>query len=397
MAQTETSRNVGAFKELRSRSRVCIRDYETVRTDHGSYFAYPNNTAVVPPRKPFHPDAEHALRRVNPVTAGSLHARTRSIFVSLRQPVDMLKRSLLVLACLAGALPAQAGQYPDTKLDAALRARTHAGGTSRVIIETTDVNATDVLIRSVKGKAGRRLGLVRGQVAEVPNASLESLARHARVSAIRLDRPVRGTMERTSATIGAKWVRESLGSRRHWCRRRDYRFGRSSWHDDLGSERVVHFADFVDFQPTPHDDYGHGTHVAGIIAGSGYDSNGAPPGHRARRESRRAEGARRRGFRIHQQRHRGARLRGRASRAVQHSSHQPVGRGGCLRIVYDRSVDARRQARRRSRRRRRHGGGKSRAQRSGAAAVRRHYRSGKCALGADRWRIEPQRHHQPRG
>ena len=190
----------------------------------------------------------------------------------------MLKRSLLVLACLAAAVPAQAGQYSDTKLDAALRARTRTGGTSRVIIETTDVTATDILIRSVKGKPGRRLGLVRGQVAEVPNASLESLARHARVSAIRLDRPVRGTMERTSATIGAKWVRESLDLDGTGVGVAIIDSGVAAWHDDLGSERIVHFADFVDFQPTPHDDYGHGTHVAGIIAGSGYDSNGARRG-----------------------------------------------------------------------------------------------------------------------
>ena len=190
----------------------------------------------------------------------------------------MLKRSLLVLACLAAAVPAQAGQYSDTKLDAALRARTRTGGTSRVIIETTDVTATDILIRSVKGKPGRRLGLVRGQVAEVSNASLESLARHARVSAIRLDRPVRGTMERTSATIGAKWVRESLDLDGTGVGVAIIDSGVAAWHDDLGSERIVHFADFVDFQPTPHDDYGHGTHVAGIIAGSGYDSNGARRG-----------------------------------------------------------------------------------------------------------------------
>jgi len=190
----------------------------------------------------------------------------------------MVKRSWLLLALLAGALPAYAGQRPDAKLDASLRARTQIGGTSRVIIETTDINTADVLIRSVKGKPGRRLALVRGQVAEVPNAALESLASHSGVNAIRLDRPVRGTMERTSATVGAKWVRESLGLDGSGVGVAIIDSGVTSWHDDLGSDRVVHFADFVDFQPQAYDDYGHGTHVAGIIAGSGYDSNGARRG-----------------------------------------------------------------------------------------------------------------------
>jgi serine protease AprX len=175
-------------------------------------------------------------------------------------------------------MPAQAGEHPDAKLDAPLRTRAHVGGTSRVIIETTDVSGTELLIRSVKGKPGRRLGLVRGQVAEVPNAALESLARHARVNAIRLDRPIRGTMERTSATVGAKWVHENLDLDGSGIGVAIIDSGVTSWHDDLGSDRVVHFADFVDYQAAPYDDYGHGTHVAGIIAGSGYDSNGARRG-----------------------------------------------------------------------------------------------------------------------
>src|SRR4051794_23791544 len=190
----------------------------------------------------------------------------------------MVKRSLIVFAILAGALPARAGQHPDAKLDGPLRARTHVDGTSRVIIESTDARETDTLIRSLQGKPGRRLGLVRGQVAEIPNAALESLARHAGVSAIRLDRPVRGTMERTSATVGAKWVRENLELDGTGVGVAIIDSGVTSWHDDLGTDRVVNFADFVDYQRTAYDDYGHGTHVAGIIAGSGYDSNGARRG-----------------------------------------------------------------------------------------------------------------------
>ena len=91
------------------------------------------------------------------MTAGTLHPRTRSILVSLQRPLEMLNRCLLLLALVAGALPAQAGEHPNAKLDAPLRARAHAGGTSRVIIETSDVTGTELLIRSVKGMPGRRL------------------------------------------------------------------------------------------------------------------------------------------------------------------------------------------------------------------------------------------------
>ena len=193
----------------------------------------------------------------------------------------MLKRAILVIALLAAtASPALAASHAAAiKLDAPLRARAAIGhGTSRVIIETTDGSATDSLIRSLKGRPGRRLGLLNSQVADIPNAALEALADRASVRAVRLDRRVTGTMERTGATIGATWVRENLGLDGAGVGVAIIDSGVTSGHDDLGSGRVVHFADFVDFQPLASDEYGHGTHVAGIIAGSGYDSNGARRG-----------------------------------------------------------------------------------------------------------------------
>lgn len=40
------------------------------------------------------------------------------------------------------------------------------------------------------------------------------------------------------------------------------------------TNRIIAFKDFIYGKTEPYDDYGHGTHVAGIIAGNGYCSNG---------------------------------------------------------------------------------------------------------------------------
>ena len=165
------------------------------------------------------------------------------------------------------------------KLDATLAARADVPrGVSRVIVTTVDGVSIERAVRMAGGIAGRRLASVDAQVALLPDSGLLKLAAQPQVLSIAIDRPVAGTMERTAATVGADWVRESLGFDGSGVGVAIIDSGVTNWHDDLTAERVRHFVDFVSNLPLAHDGYGHGTHVAGIIAGSGYDSNGARRG-----------------------------------------------------------------------------------------------------------------------
>ncbi|HXG57152.1 MAG TPA: S8 family peptidase [Vicinamibacterales bacterium] len=187
---------------------------------------------------------------------------------------------LLLILILAMPLVAFAGSAgADAKLDALLRARAAAPrGLSRVIIRSTRGGSAAAALKKAGGIAGRRLAAVDGQVALLPDVALLELAASPDILSIALDRRVHGAMERTSAAIGASWVRDELGFDGSGVGVAIIDSGVANWHDDLGSERVTHFADFITYLPSAHDEYGHGTHVAGIIAGSGFDSGGARRG-----------------------------------------------------------------------------------------------------------------------
>ena len=224
---------------------------------------------------------------------GALAARS-----FLRNLFFMMHRVWLIAAVvLAGVAPAlAAGPTGLGKLDAPLQLRAVTPtGFSRVIIRTRDGQPADALVRALKGTPGRRLATLGGQLAEVPDAALVALASSASIDRVSLDRPVVATMERTSATTGAAWVRQNLGYDGRGIGIAIVDSGVTSWHDDLTgdvvtsgepggiptvtiAQRVVHFVDFVSQLPASYDDFGHGTHVAGIIAGNGYDSSGARAG-----------------------------------------------------------------------------------------------------------------------
>jgi serine protease AprX len=192
---------------------------------------------------------------------------------------EMARRLLIVAAALLALVPSvfAAGRAGDSAstLDRELQHRAQAPqGHSRIILRLSPGTNAEAVIRCVRGTLGRHLASVGGQVADVPDAALDALSRLPGVDGISLDRRVEGTLERTGATIGATYVREALGLDGTGVGVAIIDSGVANWHDDLGPDRVTRFVDFVNFESASYDDYGHGTHVAGIIAGSGYDSGG---------------------------------------------------------------------------------------------------------------------------
>ena len=160
------------------------------------------------------------------------------------------------------------------KLDKVLRHRARElSGRTRVIVQFK--GDSDVRLLGKRAEAGRRLGR-SGRVAEVDNVELSKIAANPRVEGVYLDRPIFATMERTGLSTGASLARQQMNVTGKGVGVAVIDSGITNWHDDLtrGNSRIAHFKDFTNgtsvWSNGAYDDYGHGTHVAGIIAGSGY-------------------------------------------------------------------------------------------------------------------------------
>ncbi|MFM8535367.1 MAG: S8 family serine peptidase, partial [Acidimicrobiia bacterium] len=168
------------------------------------------------------------------------------------------------------------------KLDQALNEASEIGDDLDVIVELVDDRDGAARLTASGGRAGKKLGILKARAGRMPRALLRRLADDPKVKRIHLDREVRGEVARTAATVGAKNVHAQYGYTGAGIGVAVIDSGVTPWHDDLTvntntktGQRVTKFVDFVNNRTTKYDDWGHGTHVAGIIAGNGYDSDGA--------------------------------------------------------------------------------------------------------------------------
>ncbi len=203
---------------------------------------------------------------------------------------------VLLLACSALVPVTADAQVGRPRLDKVLRARARMGiGESRVIVTFKGGLDASADAQRLGARLGRRLRNGH-RVMRVSNAQLERLANHPAVEKIFWDRPVHGLpISEASARKAARNVAESLGYTGAGVGVAIIDSGITPWNDELtylgssarvltkGGQRVAAFVDYtkgddVVYDAAPYDDYGHGTHVAGIIAGNGLGSNGIRKG-----------------------------------------------------------------------------------------------------------------------
>ncbi len=183
--------------------------------------------------------------------------------------------ALVILACLAppGPLGAQSATLVNEKLDAVVREALQAGRSVRAIVRfhsDADRARGAAVVTTRRGRIRRSHDDVTALTIEGDAATINALAYDAGVAAISVDASVRASIgdSHGGRANGASKVRDRFNKRGTGVSVAIIDSGIEP-HIDLPSSRIRAFVDFVNGRTTPYDDFGHGTHVAGIVAGSG--------------------------------------------------------------------------------------------------------------------------------
>src|SRR5256712_983227 len=185
---------------------------------------------------------------------------------------------LTLIALLAAGLSLADGHKREVSKELEALKSGPSGSTVDVIIQFNQA-PTDAHHQRVQDKGGvlkRNLDVIKGAHYSVPVESLAALADDPDVVYISPDRRLNGSLDNTAAAVNAKvawqsgWDGTGIGVA--------VLDSGITGHTDLystggggGKLRIIYSQDFVG--GGTNDYYGHGEHVAGIIAGSGKSSN----------------------------------------------------------------------------------------------------------------------------
>lgn len=113
---------------------------------------------------------------------------------------------------------------------------------------------------------------INGMAIKVPSDAISKLNTLPNVKYIEKNVVFHATLDKAAPVIGAPQV-WTLGYTGEGIKVAEIDTGIDGTHPDL-TGRIVEWKDFVNGKTAPYDDYGHGTHVAGIIGGNGNASSG---------------------------------------------------------------------------------------------------------------------------
>jgi len=194
--------------------------------------------------------------------------------------------SLFRLFGLPGALPAVLGALVATLLlSSPVEAGPHRARLARDLADRIAAASNEsgaVILEGDRAKVERlavryglriRRHLAHGAVVELNGGQLDALSQDPEVDHLSSDLPVHGAMAVTTAATGADLVWRGLEGLRGYTGRG---IGVAVIDSGIANhpalrDRVVASVDFTGANTPGVDDYGHGTHVAGIIAG--YEPN----------------------------------------------------------------------------------------------------------------------------
>jgi serine protease AprX len=215
----------------------------------------------------------------------SVLVRSKAVWYPRRRLLPLVATLTIALLLPSFALAAGRGRKLDSEL--ARRSQRNPRQVTRVIVTLVPGATLPAEFRRF-ARARGRLGIINGQVLDLPNDVLQQLEARPEIFRIHHDRPTASHSFRTAITTGARAVQQGLGLTGAGVGVAVIDSGITTWHNDLagrtpvhgpyGDQRVAAFVDFVNGAAAPYDDEGHGTHVAGIIAGNGHDSLGRHAG-----------------------------------------------------------------------------------------------------------------------
>ncbi len=182
--------------------------------------------------------------------------------------------AIVALSALAASVsPARAAGSRFPKLDAGLQhSATAASSVKRTRVIVTLAPGAQLPAQFKSYVHGNRLSSINAQVLDLPDSLLGAVSTSGAVTHVHGETTVFASDFRTNITSGAFFSRFDLG------------FGGAGVGVALVDSGVANHPDLnlagsLDFTGTGlADDAGHGTHVAGIIAGSGLSSGGQQAG-----------------------------------------------------------------------------------------------------------------------